>query len=83
MPSVATSPAPVSAPMMRAESWVVRDMLIAPIKRPAGMVSPINATRIPMSEGRTMPISVAMMITCSGVRMPVKASVISAVASTA
>ncbi|MNC91002.1 hypothetical protein D3C83_71810 [compost metagenome] len=83
MPSVATTPAPVSAPAMRAESWVVRWMLIAPINWEAGMISPTIAARIPMSDGRTRPNTAALTRTYSGLSMRVKASVITMVARVA
>ena len=38
MPSAANSPAPLSAPAMRAVSIVVRETLIAPISRSGGMM---------------------------------------------
>src|SRR5687768_17481223 len=75
MPSVATSPAPASAPAIRAESEVVRCMLIAPTRWAAGMMSPTSAARIPMSEGRTRPISAAITNTCTGPRTPMNVRV--------
>jgi hypothetical protein len=83
MPSIATNPAPVSAPVIRAESWVVRWMLIAPISCEGGMVSPTSAVRMPMSEGRTRPSMAAITSTITGVTASMNASVISNVASTA
>ena len=60
MPRKAITPAPVSAPAMRAESCVMRWTLIAPINWACGTVSPTSAVRMPMSDGRTIPISAAM-----------------------
>jgi len=69
--------------MTRAESCVVRWMLIAPISWAAGIVSATSAARIPMSEGRTSPTSAAMTNTWMGVRTSMKVNVISEVASVA
>jgi DNA-binding transcriptional LysR family regulator len=44
MPSVATSPAPASAPSIRAESCVVRETLVAPTSNRAGIDSPTVMT---------------------------------------
>ena len=83
MPNSANTPAPASAPATRAESLVVRAMLIAPISRSLGIVSATSAPRTPRSEGRTSPASVAMMITSSGVTTPANASTIRTAASSA
>jgi hypothetical protein len=48
---------------MRAVSIVVREMLIAPINWPCGMMVATKAPRTPRSEGRTMPITAATMKT--------------------
>ena len=63
MPSAANSPAPDSAPAMRAVSMVVRETLIAPIRRSCGMMVATSAPRTPRSDGRTRPIRIAMMKT--------------------
>jgi len=55
MPNAAKSPAPASAPAMRAESAVVRETPIVAISAPPGIVSPISALRMPWSEGRISP----------------------------
>jgi hypothetical protein len=47
MPNAAKSPAPNSAPAMRAESAVVRETPIVAISVPAGIVSPTSALRMP------------------------------------
>ena len=60
MPSAANNPAPESAPAMRAVSMVVRETLIAPIRRSCGMMVATSAPRTPRSDGRTSPISTAM-----------------------
>ena len=83
MPNSAKTPAPASAPATRAESLVVRAMLIAPISRSFGIVSAISAARTPMSEGRTIPASVAMTSTSSGVTAPANANVIKSAPSAA
>ena len=68
---------------MRAESVVVRAMLIAAISRSDGMVSATSALRTPISEGRIAPISAAMIRTIIGVTAPAKAKVIKVAASSA
>ena len=83
MPNSARTPAPASAPATRAESLVVRAMLIAPISRSAGIVSATSAPRTPMSDGRTRPASVAMTSTSRGVTAPANASTISRAPSSA
>jgi hypothetical protein len=40
---------------MRAESWVVRWMPMAPMSWFGGMIWPTSAERMPVSEGRTRP----------------------------
>jgi hypothetical protein len=60
MPKRTNIPAPASAPTMRAESEVVREMLIAPIRRSFSIVAAMSAPRTPRSEGRTRPIRKAM-----------------------
>ncbi len=83
MPSVANRPAPVSAPAMRAESDVMRDIPIAPVNCSCGTVSAINAARRPRSDGRTSPIAATSTSTITGVSAPAKASVIRVVAMVA
>ncbi len=83
MPNSAKTPAPASAPATRAESLVVRAMLIAPISRSFGIVSATSAPRTPMSDGRTSPASVAMMSTSSGVTALANAKAIKSAPSTA
>ena len=63
MPSDANSPAPLSAPAMRAVSIVVRETLIAPISRSCGMMVATSAPRTPRSDGRTRPMIATMMKT--------------------
>ena len=43
MPNAATAPAPASAPATRAESTLAREMPIAPMSSPGGMISPLKA----------------------------------------
>ena len=75
MPRAANSLAPVNAPAMRALSCVVRDRLMAPTSCAAGMISASNAPRTPRSEGRIRPITATMIMTLSGAKWPVSASV--------
>ena len=58
-------------------------MLIAPINFSEGMVAPTSALRMPISEGRTSPITPAMASTKVGVSRPLYARVISVNASVA
>jgi hypothetical protein len=83
MPSAATSAAPLSAPAIFAESALVRSIDSAPISRLGGMVAPISALRIPMSDGRTSPASAVTANTAAGLSVPVSASVVRIDASTA
>ena len=83
MPNNAKTPAPASAPMMRDESWVVREMPIAPISRSGGINPPISVLRTDKSDGRTRPMMNAIPTTCSGVSTPVSAKIASVAASTA
>ena len=68
---------------MRAVSEVVRAIPIAAVSEAGGMVSAISAPRSPMSDGRTRPVSADSPITIDGLSVPVKASVISMVATSA
>jgi hypothetical protein len=67
--------------MMRAESAVIREMLIAPTREPAGTVAPIRALRTPMSDGRAKPASAVVMNMYRGESMPVNTSVVMIAAS--
>jgi hypothetical protein len=68
---------------MRAESAVVREMLMAPTRIAGGMVAPISAFRITRSEERTAPASVAITRTWTGVRTPARMRIVSAAARVA
>ena len=57
MPSSENSPAPATAPAIRAESAVARDRPMALVRQSLGMVSPISELRITRSDGRTIPDS--------------------------
>lgn len=83
VPSAATSAAPLSAPTIFAESALVRSIESAPISSGGGMVAPIRALRMPMSEGRTSPATAVTANTDAGLRLSVSASTVSIVASTA
>ena len=83
MPNAANKPAPVSAPVIRAMSEVVREKLIAPVRRLAGIVSAITAPRSPMSDGRTRPDTAARIRTTNGLSTPANASAISTAATIA
>jgi hypothetical protein len=83
MPNAANSPAPASAPAMRAESDVVREIPIALVSRSNGIVSAVNAPRNPMSEGRTIPVSAARQQTSNGVSAPANARIIRVAATAA
>ena len=63
MPSAANSPAPLSAPAIRAVSIVVRETLMAPINRSCGMMLATSAPRTPRSDGRTRPMIATMTMT--------------------
>ena len=82
MPNSANRPAPISAPMMRAASDVVREMPMAPISWSAGTMCATSAPRTPMSEGRTRPISPEMTKTIMGLNAPAQAMAIRVAAST-
>ena len=83
MPNAANKPAPVSAPVIRAMSEVVREKLIAPVSRLGGIASATTAPRSPMSEGRTSPDTAARIRTTKGLSTPAKASAISIAATIA
>ena len=83
MPSQATTPAPASAPAMRAESEVMREMPSAPSKCRGGKVCAISALRIIMSDGRTSPAKAAISSTVMGVRACPQASSMKVAASAA
>ena len=68
---------------MRAESEVVREIPMALVSRPTGMVSAISAPRSPMSEGRTRPVTAASRQMSSGVSAPAKARTIKVAATDA
>jgi hypothetical protein len=55
-------------------------MLIAPSRRSGGIDSPTSAARMPMSDGRTRPMIVAITSTCTGVSAPVRMKIINVVA---
>ena len=83
MPNAANMPAPDSAPVIRAMSDVVREKLIAPVRRLGGIVSATTAPRSPMSDGRTRPDTAAMISTSTGLRTPANANAISRAATAA
>ena len=74
MPKAAMKPAPSSAPQMRAESCVVREIPSAATRCCAGRVELIRALRMPMSDGRTTPASAATHSTTVGCSLPMKAN---------
>ena len=83
MPRNATKPAPVSAPITRALSALMRSIPIAPINSGEGMPAAISAFRMPISEGRTRPHSKATPQTSQGESSPAMAQAVSTAASTA
>ena len=83
MPSMATPAVPVSAPITRALSEVVREIPSARISRPGGMVWPTSTWRITLSDGLISPAMPAMVNTCHACSEPLQISAVSTAASSA
>jgi hypothetical protein len=74
MPRLAMKPAPASAPPMRAESCVVREIPMAATRCAWGTVALTRAVRRPMSDGFMRPTQKATASTLEGLSLPLTTS---------
>ena len=74
MPRLAMKPAPASAPPMRAESCVVREIPMAATSCTGDTVALTRAVRRPMSDGLISPTRKATTSTFEGLRLPLTTS---------